>query len=79
MKNEIIKKMYDDEKLNGLGSDIKDEFHSMSELYFNRLVLFSIVCETYKENSWKSKLHSDGTMFDDFIIVAITTPQGEYA
>ena len=79
MKSEIIKKMYNEEKLNGIGSNIKDEYHSMSELYFNRLVLFSVVCETYKENSWKSKLHSDGTMFDDFFIVGITTPQGDYA
>ena len=79
MKNETIKEIYEYEKLNGLGNDIKDEFHSMSELYFNRLVLFSIICETYKENSWKSKLHSDGTMFKDFFIVGITTPQGDYA
>ena len=36
MKNETIKEIYEYGKLNGLGNDIKDEFHSMSELYFNR-------------------------------------------
>lgn len=74
-----IRKIYLEEKENGMGSHLKDDYHSMSELYFNRLVLFSIICETYKENSWKSKKHSDGTMFDGFFIVGITTPQGDYA
>ena len=74
-----IRKIYLEEKENGEGSDIKDSYHTMSELYFNRLVLFSVICETYNENSWKSKQHSDGTMFDGFFIVGITTPQGDYA
>ncbi len=74
-----IRKIYLEEKENGIGSHLKDDYHSMSELYFNRLVLFSVICETYKESSWKSKQHSDGTMFDGFFIVGITTPQGDYA
>lgn len=73
-----IKELYIEEKLNGEGSDIKDNYHSISELYFNRLVLFSIICNTYKNNAWKSKLHSDGTMFEDYFIVGISTPQGDF-
>ena len=49
-----IRKIYLEEKENGMGSHLKDDYHSMSELYFNRLILFSVICETYKENSWKS-------------------------
>lgn len=74
-----IKELYLKEKFEGEGNDIKDNYHSMSELYFNRLILFSVICNTYKENSWKSKLHSDGTMFDNYFIVGITTLQGDYA
>jgi hypothetical protein len=29
--------------------------------------------------AWKSWLHFDGTMFDDYFIVGITTPQGNYS
>lgn len=67
------------EKNNGPGSDIKDDYHSMSELYYNRMILFAVIVNTYKENSWKSKLHSDGTMFPDFFIVGVSTPEGDYA
>jgi len=57
---------------------ISDGYHTFNELYAHRMVLFSVICETYPEISWKSKLHSDETMFDDYFIVGITTLEGDY-
>ncbi len=59
--------------------DISDGYHTFGELYYHRAVLFSIICNTYKDKAWKSKLHSDGTMFDgDMFIVGVETPEGHY-
>lgn len=54
--------------------DISDGYHTFGELYHHRAVLFSIICNTYKDKAWKSKLHSDGDMF----IVGVETPEGHY-
>lgn len=59
-------------------SKISDGSHSFEELYHHRMYLFSIICNTYKEKAWKSKLHADGTMYDDYFIVGITTRYGDY-
>lgn len=58
--------------------DISDGYHTFKQLYFQRMMLFSVICNTYKDNAWKSKLHSDNTMFDDYFIVGIDTPEGNY-
>lgn len=57
---------------------ISDGSHTFDELYYHRMYLFSIICNTYKEKAWKSKLHHDGTMYDDYFIVGITTRYGDY-
>ena len=74
-----IKEMYYDERDNGIGNEIKDEYHTMSELYFNRLVLFSVIVKQFKDKAFKSKKHEDGSMFKDFFIVGLETPQGQYS
>ena len=58
--------------------DISDGSHTFDELYYHRMILFSIICNSNKERSWKSKLHDDGTMFDDYFIVGIETPEGQF-
>lgn len=58
--------------------NISDGSHTFDELYHHRMVLFSIICNTHKDRAWKSKLHADGTMFDDYFIVGITTDEGDY-
>ena len=58
--------------------EISDGYHTFNELYYHRMVLFSVICNQNKEISWKSKLHNDGTMFDDYFIVGITTEAGNY-
>jgi hypothetical protein len=57
---------------------ISDGYHTFEELYFHRMVLFSIICKQNKDKAWKSKLHIDGTMYLDYFIVGIDTPEGQY-
>lgn len=79
MTLENYKEIYKNEKENGMGSDKKDSFHTMSELYFHRLTLFAFIVKSNKDKSWKSKLHADGDMFEDFFIVGVDTPSGTVA
>lgn len=57
---------------------ISDGYNTFNELYFHRMLLFSIICRTYKDKAWKSKLHDDGTMDNNYFIAGITTPEGDY-
>lgn len=59
--------------------DLSDGYHTFNELYYHRAVLFSIICNQNKDISWKSKLHSDGTMYNGMFIVGINTPEGQYS
>lgn len=74
-----LRKEYTEEMLSGPGSDIKDSFHTMAELYYNRMILFAVLVNTYKDKAYKSKLHADGTMFPNFFIVGISTPEGVFS
>lgn len=76
-------------KINLTPSDIKngyykidgntsDGYHTFDELYYHRMILFSVICNQNKNISWKSKLHSDGTMYDNYFICGIETPSGMY-
>lgn len=61
--------------------DISDGYHTFGQLYHDRAVLFAVICNTYKDKAWKSKLHDDGTMFGEpgeMFIVGVETPQGQY-
>ena len=59
----------------GIG-DLSDGYHTFNELYHHRAVLFSLICNAFKSCAWKSKKHSDGTMYDGMFIVGIDTPEG---
>lgn len=59
--------------------EITDGYHTFNELYFHRMVLFSIICHDHAHRAWKSKLHHDGTMFEGSFIVGIETPAGQYS
>lgn len=64
----------------GSVKDLSDGYHTFDELYFHRMVLSSLIFNMYKDVSWKSKQHHDGTMFGDTnFIVGIATPQGQYS
>lgn len=58
---------------------ISDGYHTFDELYFHRMILFSVVCNTYKPLAWKSWHHADGSMFEDYFIAGIATPEGNYS
>ena len=59
-------------------SNISDGSHTFGELYHHRAILFAVICNTYKENSWKSWKHEDNTMYEDYFIVGVTTAEGNY-
>ncbi len=61
-----------------ISGQTSDGYHTFDELYYHRMILFSVICNQNKENAWKSWLHEDGTMYDDYFIVGITTDEGEY-
>ena len=75
--NEELKQMRDA----GISrKDISDGYHTFEELYFHRMILFSIILNQNPTISWKAKKHHDGTMFgDDSFICGIETPEGQYS
>ena len=61
---------------------ICDGYHTWDELYEHRITLFIAlglkVQELLEENlTWRSKLHSDGTMFEGQFILGICRDKGE--
>ncbi len=67
-----------DMKLTVEGEDLQvsDGHHTMREVYEHRYVLFCKLLQLLSMDGlaplvWKSKLHSDGTMFDDSFICGI--------
>jgi hypothetical protein len=77
MNNELIMKNIEFMNKDKCG-EVSDGYHTFNELYFHRLVLFSIICKQNKCKSWRSKLHADGTMFENYFIVGINTSAGQY-
>ena len=78
---EDLKKDYEYEKTSGEGHQLADNYHTMSELYFHRMMLFVTILKLAKEKGYelyRSKLHHDGSMFDGYFIVGIFTPEGQY-
>ena len=59
-------------------SKVSDGYHTFEELYYHRMILFSVICSMFPEFAWKSKLHHDGTMYENYFIVGIFTPEGDY-
>lgn len=58
---------------------VSDGSHTFDELYYHRMILFCIICNQNKECSWKSWKHDDGSMFNNYFIVGITTGAGDYS
>jgi hypothetical protein len=59
--------------------DVSDGYHTFDELYYHREILFAVICNSYKDKAWKSWKHHDGTMYDNYFIVGIDTPEGQYS
>lgn len=76
MNLEELQKLVD--QIGNEKGEISDGSHSFNELYYHRMILFSVITRSFKSKCWKSWLHEDGTMFDDYFIVGICTPDGDY-
>jgi len=61
-----------------IDGNTSDGYHTFNELYYHRMVLFSIICNQNKERAWKSKKHNDGSMYENYFIVGISTNEGDY-
>lgn len=58
---------------------ITDGSHTFDELYYHRMILFAVICNNNRSLSWKSWKHEDDTMYDDYFIVGIQTPEGQFS
>ena len=58
--------------------EISDGYHTFNELYHHRMILFAAICKQNRAKAWKSKLHDDGTMYNDYFIFGVETPEGQY-
>ena len=47
---------------------LSDGYHTYNELYEHRMILFSIICNQ----------NEDGTMYENYFIAGIKTPEGQY-
>lgn len=58
---------------------VSDGYHTFDELYHNRAILFSVICNEHPDISWKSKRHHNDSdaMYDGMFIVGIDTPIGQ--
>lgn len=60
-------------------NNISDGYHTFEELYYHKMVMFSIICNQNKDKACKSKLHADGTMYKNHFIAEIKTPEGNFS
>lgn len=60
-----------------LNGETSDGYHTFNELYHHRAILFSMLVNMFPERAWKSKLHSDGSMYDGMFIVGVNLPDGQ--
>lgn len=58
---------------------ISDGYHTFEELYEHRIALFIALCHIGGSDleAWKSKIHSDGTVWPGWFIAGIGTKPGE--
>jgi len=61
----------------GVTGETSDGYHTFNELYEHRHILFLAVLTANIDKAWRSKLHSDGTMFDDWFIAGLNTDAGQ--
>lgn len=64
---------------------VSDGYHTLDELYEHRYALFITLCKKITEfgnveaanKIWRSKSHSDGTMYDGYFIMGIESEPGK--
>lgn len=64
--------------------EVSDGYHTMTELYEHRYTLFAALLKIYdnyitplntRVKCWKSRLHADGNMYDNWFIAGMTIQQ----
>jgi hypothetical protein len=78
--NELIKENANNGNL--ATDDISDGYHTFGELYNHRISLFMLLGKIISETKhtscvWKSKAHSDGSVWDGWFILGIFKEQGK--
>lgn len=60
--------------------DLSDGFHTFRQLYYQRMMLFSVIVMQNKDRAWKSFRHEGGELCfgGGWFIVGIDTPEGSY-
>ncbi len=60
---------------------LSDGYHTFDSLYNQRLNLFAALVNTYRDRSWKTWNHEDGTpcFGGGWFLVCIDTPEGPYS
>ena len=59
--------------------DISDKWHTFDDLYYHRMMLTQALSVPLMDIAWKSKLHADGTMFEDSFIIGFSSEEhGDY-
>lgn len=59
---------------------ISDGYHTFDELYEHRISLFMCLCKYIADQHdtvWKSKVHSDGSVYEGWFIMGINTKKGK--
>ncbi|MGV7535333.1 WDGH domain-containing protein, partial [Mycobacterium kansasii] len=58
--------------------NISDGSHTFNDLYYQRAVLFAVICNSHKNSAWKSWKHGDGTKNKDYFVAGVNTPEGHF-
>lgn len=74
-RNSIAEILDELERRGSITGDTSDGYHTFNELYEHRHTMFAFICRDY--DGWKSRLHSDGTMFDGWFIAGVDTVDGQ--
>jgi hypothetical protein len=54
---------------------ISDGYHTFEQLYEHRMELWMVICRD-TEYSWKTKVHSDGSVWDGWFLLGIDYDKG---
>lgn len=63
----------------GKRNRVSDGAHTFGELYYHRMMLFSVLCNQHEDLAWKSWKHDDGSSIPGFFVVGIRTPEGQFS
>ena len=64
-----------------MGDSLREHIDNRAweNMYYSRMLLFSVICKTYRQYAWRSKLRADGTEYDNYFMAGITTPKGDFS